>query len=93
MSGRIAGRGCVRRVRERPLCRLSSWEETKQTIVFVTHDIEEATYLATRVVMMLPRPGRVKGVIPVTLPHPRNRTDSAFVESRRKVAELLGGAQ
>lgn len=69
------------------------WQETKQTIVFVTHDIEEATYLSTRVVVMLPRPGRVKGVIPVTLPHPRNRTDSAFVEARRKVAELLGGPQ
>jgi len=68
------------------------WQETRQTIVFVTHDIEEATYLATRIVVMHPRPGRVKGVIPVTLPHPRNRTDSAFVESRRKVAELLGGA-
>jgi len=68
------------------------WQETRQTIVFVTHDIEEATYLATRVVVMHPRPGRVKGVIPVTLPHPRNRTDSAFVEARRKVAELLGGA-
>ena len=68
------------------------WQETRQTIVFVTHDIEEATYLATRIVVMHPRPGRVKGVIPVTLPHPRNRTDSAFVEARRKVAELLGGA-
>jgi ABC-type nitrate/sulfonate/bicarbonate transport system ATPase subunit len=68
------------------------WQETQQTIVFVTHDIEEATYLATRIVVMHPRPGRVKGVVPVTLPHPRNRTDSAFVEARRKVAELLGGA-
>jgi len=66
------------------------WQETRQTILFVTHDIEEATYLANRVVVMLPRPGRVKGVVPVTLPHPRNRTDSAFVEARRKVAELLG---
>ncbi len=65
------------------------WQETRQTIVFVTHDIEEATYLATRIVVMTPRPGRVKGVIPVSLPHPRNRTDSAFVEARRKVAELL----
>jgi ABC-type nitrate/sulfonate/bicarbonate transport system ATPase subunit len=68
------------------------WQETRQTIVFVTHDIEEATYLATRIVVMTPRPGRVKGVIPVSLPHPRNRTDSAFVEARRKVAELLSGA-
>jgi len=69
------------------------WQDTKQTIVFVTHDIEEATYLATRIVVMHARPGRVKGVVPVTLPHPRNRTDSAFVEARRKVAELLGGPQ
>jgi ABC-type nitrate/sulfonate/bicarbonate transport system ATPase subunit len=66
------------------------WQETRQTIVFVTHDIEEATYLASRVVVMHPRPGRIKGAIPITLPHPRNRTDSAFIEARRKVADLLG---
>jgi ABC-type nitrate/sulfonate/bicarbonate transport system ATPase subunit len=66
------------------------WQATQQTIVFVTHDIEEATYVATRIVVMHPRPGRVKGVIPVTLSHPRNRTDPAFVDARRKVAELLG---
>jgi ABC-type nitrate/sulfonate/bicarbonate transport system ATPase subunit len=68
------------------------WRETQQTIVFVTHDIEEATYLATRIAILTPRPGRIKGVVPVPIPHPRSRTDAAFVETRKKVAALLEGA-
>jgi ABC-type nitrate/sulfonate/bicarbonate transport system ATPase subunit len=67
------------------------WQETQQTIVFVTHDIEEATYLATRIAVLTARPGKIKGVVPVPLAHPRSRTDAAFVETRKKVATLLEG--
>ncbi len=67
------------------------WQETQQTIVFVTHDIEEATYLSTRVAVLTPRPGKIKGVVPVPLPHPRSRTAEGFVETRKKVAALLEG--
>jgi ABC-type nitrate/sulfonate/bicarbonate transport system ATPase subunit len=65
------------------------WQETNQTIVFVTHDIEEATYLATRVAVLTARPGKVKGIVPVPVPHPRSRTEAGFVETRKKVAALL----
>jgi ABC-type nitrate/sulfonate/bicarbonate transport system ATPase subunit len=50
---------------------LSVWSREKRTIVFVTHDIDEAIFLADRVVVMTPRPGRVHEVISVPIPRPR----------------------
>lgn len=50
---------------------LSIWEQAKKTIVFVTHSIEEAILLADRIVVFTKAPGRVKEVVPVTLPRPR----------------------
>lgn len=54
---------------------LRIWETTRKTIVFVTHGVEEATYLADRVVVMTPRPGRIRGIH--TVPLPRKRDASA----------------
>ncbi len=51
---------------------LKIWENNKKTVVFVTHDMEEAVLLADRVVLMSARPGRVEEVIPVDIPRPRN---------------------
>ena len=53
---------------------LSVWHEQKRTIVFVTHDIDEAIFLADRVVVMTPRPGRIRDVLEVPIERPRPLT-------------------
>ncbi len=53
---------------------LGIWESERKTVIFVTHDIEEAIFMASRVLVMTARPGRVKADIPVDLPHPRHYT-------------------
>jgi sulfonate transport system ATP-binding protein len=54
------------------------WLDVGITMVMVTHDIEEAVFLADRIVAMTSRPGRIHRVVPVPLPHPRERTASDF---------------
>jgi NitT/TauT family transport system ATP-binding protein len=51
------------------------WEKTRKTIIFITHSIEEAVLLADRVVVMTPRPGRIKKIVDIDLPRPRNAAD------------------
>ena len=53
---------------------LDIWERHRTTILFVTHDIEEAIFMASRVVVMTARPGRIKADVKVDLPHPRSYT-------------------
>ncbi|MFO7295298.1 MAG: ABC transporter ATP-binding protein [Clostridia bacterium] len=61
------------------------WQEKKKTIIFVTHDIEEAVFLADRIVIMTPSPGRVKTIIEVPLPRKRDRTSLDFLKIKDKV--------
>jgi ABC-type nitrate/sulfonate/bicarbonate transport system ATPase subunit len=73
---------------------LQVWREQRKTILFVTHDIDEALFLGDRVVVMTPRPGRVQAVIPVDLPRPRDihlTTDSRYVELKSTVLDLIYG--
>src|SRR4030095_11634961 len=53
---------------------LAIWEAERTTVLFVTHDTEEAIFMANRVVVMTARPGRIKADVPVPLPHPRYYT-------------------
>ncbi|MCW5749553.1 MAG: ABC transporter ATP-binding protein [Alphaproteobacteria bacterium] len=53
---------------------LGIWEQDRKTVLFVTHDIEEAIFMANRVVVMTARPGRIKCDLAIDLPHPRHYT-------------------
>ncbi|WP_248918208.1 ABC transporter ATP-binding protein [Pseudomonas entomophila] len=68
-------------------------ERSGITTLLVTHDAEEATYLADRVVVLEPRPGRIKSVVPIDLPHPRRRTGVALHALREKVLHQITGGQ
>ncbi|MBN1122364.1 MAG: ABC transporter ATP-binding protein [Anaerolineae bacterium] len=65
------------------------WQETKKTVLFITHSVIEAVYLADRIVVMTARPGQVKGIVDVDLPRPRNYTGDDYLEVREKVLSLL----
>lgn len=70
---------------------LRIWEQDKTTMIIVTHDIDEAIYLSSRVVIMGKNPGVVKKIVPVNLPFPRDRTDSEFLKIRGEIMkEFLG---
>jgi NitT/TauT family transport system ATP-binding protein len=72
------------------LCALANW-----TVVFVTHNVFEAVYLSTRILVMSARPGRIIAEVPVPLPHPRVpevRTDPEFTRIVREVVTVLGSA-
>ncbi|MDD1706635.1 MAG: ABC transporter ATP-binding protein [Methanoregulaceae archaeon] len=68
---------------------LEIWEKTKKTIIFVTHSVDEAVFLADRLVVLTPRPGRVCEIIPIDFNRPRDRTSAEFAQLRRKVLDLI----
>jgi NitT/TauT family transport system ATP-binding protein len=65
------------------------WEETKKTIVLVTHSVEEAVYLGDRIAVLTARPAKVKSVVEVNLERPRNRFAPEFLSLRMKVLDML----
>lgn len=64
---------------------LKIWRKEKITMIIVTHDIDEAVYLGSKVVVMTPRPGKIKEVINIDLGVPRKRTGSLFNQAREKI--------
>jgi NitT/TauT family transport system ATP-binding protein len=64
------------------------WERHRLTVLFVTHDVEEAVYMSDRVAVMTNRPGRIKSIVPIDLPRPRSFemiATPAFIECQRRV--------
>ncbi|GMK40967.1 aliphatic sulfonates import ATP-binding protein SsuB [Paenibacillus sp. CCS19] len=68
---------------------LDIWQTNRTTMVLVTHDIDEAVFLSSRVVVMDAKPGRIKSIIPIDLPYPRKRTGTAFQDIRTHVLRSL----
>src|SRR5918998_1580322 len=66
------------------------WRETRKTVVYVTHNVAEAVYLADRVMVMTPHPGRVKAEVPIALPRPRDPLSIAFLEYQKELLGHLG---
>lgn len=69
---------------------LSIWEETRKTVIYVTHSLEEALLLADRVIVVSARPGRIKAILPVTLPRPRSLELKGEREFNRLYRQLWG---
>jgi len=65
------------------------WRETRKTVVYVTHNVAEAVYLADRVVVMTPHPGRVKATVAVRLPRPRDPLSVEFLEHQKELLRHL----
>ncbi len=69
------------------------WMAQRSTMVMVTHDVEEALYLGDRVVVMAPHPGRIRRIVEVDLPHPRDRRSPLLHRLKDEIlAELTSGA-
>ncbi len=68
---------------------LQIWQKTKKMIIFITHSVDEAVYLADRIIVMTPRPGRICRNFEVPLPRPRDRTSVEFAQVRRDVLDLI----
>ncbi|MEC2077393.1 ABC transporter ATP-binding protein [Metabacillus fastidiosus] len=68
---------------------LRIWKAENITFVLVTHDIEEAIYLADRIIVLTSSPGKVNDVISISMPRPRLRTEEHFIQTRNKIVDLI----
>jgi sulfonate transport system ATP-binding protein len=71
---------------------LSIWQQEKKTVLFITHSVEEAIFLSGRIVVMTARPGRIREVIPVEIPYPRQagiQTDPGFIRLRGRIDKIV----
>src|SRR5256712_13075045 len=71
---------------------LRIWERKKTTVVFVTHNLEEAIYLAERIIVLTEKPARIKASLDVELPRPRDYAHPGFIALRKRLGELMGSA-
>src|SRR6266849_5937312 len=66
------------------------WRETRKTVVYVTHNVAEAVYLADRVIVMTPHPGTVKSQVPIALKRPRDPLSVEFLDYQKQLLRQLG---
>jgi NitT/TauT family transport system ATP-binding protein len=66
------------------------WRETKKTVIYVTHNVAEAVYLADRVIVMTPHPGTVKAEVPIRLMRPRDPLSVEFLQHQKELLAHLG---
>lgn len=72
---------------------LSIWAERRDTILFVTHNVDEAVYLSDRIVVLAPRPSKILRVFNVDLERPRDRTSPEVNRIRREILDLVQGTE
>lgn len=68
---------------------LDMWRRNQYLVVMVTHDIDEAIYMSSDVVILDANPGRIKEIVPIELDYPRNRSSARFVEYRNQILDIL----
>jgi len=68
---------------------LRIWERNRKTILFVTHSVDEAMYLADRIVVMSGRPGRILEIMKVQMPRPRDRSDTQYSRMASQILDIL----
>ena len=77
----------TREIMQEELLRI--WQQDRKTVVFVTHSISESIFLADRIAVMATRPGTIKELVDVALPHPRDRSSPEFVSLERRIKRLV----
>lgn len=65
------------------------WKATNSTVLFITHNLEEAVYLANKVLVLTNKPAKIKSVVDVDLPRPRNISSPEFVKIRREITDMI----
>ena len=65
------------------------WQATGSTVLFITHNLEEATYLAERVLILTNKPAKIKTSIDVDLPRPRQIAEPKFIEIRKEITDMI----
>jgi ABC-type nitrate/sulfonate/bicarbonate transport system ATPase subunit len=68
---------------------LQIWEHQRTTVLFVTHSIDEAVFLADRIAVFSPQPGRITGAVPVELPRPRDPETPRFTTLKKELRRML----
>jgi NitT/TauT family transport system ATP-binding protein len=69
------------------------WRTTRKTVIYVTHNVAEAVFLADRVMVMTPHPGTIKTEVPIRLPRPRDPLSVEFLDYQKQLLHLLGQEQ